>query len=112
MRIMDVAFKDLKRVFRSPFALIMMFGAPLLLAGLLYFAFGGLARGGGSFNLARTRVVIANLDQTNSVASSFKAGEMLVTFLQEEGLVDLVEITMAPAKTSCSYDQAQDRQTH
>ena len=109
MRIMDVAFQDLKRVFRSPFALIMMFGAPLLLAGLLYFAFGGLARGGGSFNLARTRVVIANLDETNSVTGSFKAGEMLITFLQDEGLVDLVEITMAPDETSArsAVDQQQ-----
>lgn len=109
MRIMDVAVKDLKRVFRSPFALIMMFGAPLLLAGLLYFAFGGLTSGGESFNLARTRVVIANLDQTNSVASSFKAGEMLITFLQDEGLVDLVEITTAPDETSArsAVDQQQ-----
>ena len=35
MNIIDVAFKDLKRVFRSLFALIMMFGAPLLITGLL-----------------------------------------------------------------------------
>jgi ABC-2 type transport system permease protein len=109
MRIMDVAFKDLKRVFRSPFALIMMFGAPLLIAGLLYFAFGGLASGSESFHLVRTRVVIANLDQANSPASSFKAGEMLIKFLGDEGLVDILEITMAPDETSArsAVDQQQ-----
>ena len=49
MEIFYVALKDLKRVSRSLFALVMMFGAPLLLAGLLYFAFGGLVHGSSSF---------------------------------------------------------------
>ena len=95
MNIVDVAYKDLKRVFRSAFALIMMFGAPLLIAGLLYFAFGGLASGDGSFALPRTRVMVANLDDVNSSMSTFKAGEMLVEFLQNEDLADVLEITMA-----------------
>lgn len=100
MRIIDVALKDLKRVFRSIFALIMMFGAPLLIAGLLYFAFGGLANGNRSFALARTRLVIANLDQASSSASPFKAGEMLIKFLQDEGLADVLEIKMTPDEAS------------
>jgi ABC-2 type transport system permease protein len=100
MRIMDVAFKDLKRVFRSAFSLIMMFGAPLLIAGLLYFAFGGLASGGGSFDLSRTRVVIANLDKVSSPSSSFKAGNMLVEFLQNDDLANVLEITMASDEVS------------
>lgn len=100
MNVMDVALKDLKRVFRSPFALIMMFGAPLLIAGLLYFAFGGLMSGSGSFNLSRTRVVIANLDQANAETSRFKAGDMLIQFLQEESLADVLEITIAPDEAS------------
>ena len=100
MKIMDVAFKDLKRVFRSAFALIMMFGAPLLIAGLLYFAFGGLSSGDGSFALPQTRVVIANLDDTSSPTSSFKAGEMLIEFLQHEDLADILEITMASDEAS------------
>jgi ABC-2 type transport system permease protein len=100
MKIMDVAFKDLKRVFRSAFALIMMFGAPLLIAGLLYFAFGGLSSGDGSFALPQTRVVIANLDDTSSPTSSFKAGEMLIEFLQHEDLADILGITMASDEAS------------
>src|SRR5512132_695733 len=110
MNTLDVAFKDLKRVFRSVFALVMMFGAPLLIAGLLYFAFGGLASGGKSFNLARTRVVIANLDQPDASASSFKAGEMLIKFLQDEGLTDILELMMAPdeasARSAVDHQQA------
>ena len=110
MSMIDVALKDLKRVFRSAFALIMMFGAPMLLAGLLYFAFGGLAGGEGSFHLARTRLVIANLDQTSSATSSFKAGDMLVEFLQNKELSDVLEVTMttdeASARAAVDYQQA------
>ena len=41
MKILDIAFKDLIRSFRSLFAVGMMIVAPLLLIGLIYFAFGG-----------------------------------------------------------------------
>ena len=108
MNILVVATKDLKRVFRSVFALIMMFGAPLLIAGLLYFAFGGLANGSDSFTLARTRLVIANLDHPGSSGSSFKAGEMLISFLQNKDLSDILEITMALDEPSAR--SAVDRQ--
>jgi ABC-type Na+ efflux pump permease subunit len=103
MKIMDVALKDLKRVFRSVFALIMMFGAPLLIAGLLYFAFGGLASGDGSFTLPRTQVVIVNLDDGSSPAGNFKAGEMLIEFLQSKDLADVLKVTMAPDETSARF---------
>ena len=100
MKIMDVAIKDLKRVFRSASALVMMFGAPLLIAGLLYFAFGGLASGEGSFNLVRTRVVIVNLDQPGSSGGAFHAGRMLVGFLRDKGLANILEIKMASDESS------------
>jgi linearmycin/streptolysin S transport system permease protein len=41
MKILDIAFKDLTRSVRSLFAVGMMIAAPLLLIGLMYFAFGG-----------------------------------------------------------------------
>ncbi len=99
MNIIDVALKDLKRVFRSIFALVMMFGAPLLISGLLYFAFGGLANNDGSFSLPQTRLVIANQDTVSS-NSEFKAGEMLVNFLQNEELTDVLEISIAPTESN------------
>ncbi len=107
MNIIDVALKDLKRVFRSLFALIMMFGAPLLIAGLLYFAFAGLASADGSFTLARTHIVIANLDQPSQI-SQFKAGSMLIQFLRNEDLKDILELDMAPVEASAR--SAVDRQ--
>ena len=100
MKIIDVALKDLKRVFRSAFAIIMMLGAPLLITGLLYFAFGGLAAGDDSFNLARTRVVIANMDQASAPGTPFKAGQMLVEFLQDEDLAEMLEVRMATDEAS------------
>ena len=100
MNIWVVALKDLRRVFRSVFALIMMFGAPLLIAGLLYFAFGGMAGGGDAFTLAPTRLMIANLDQGGSSGSPFKAGELLISFLQNEDLGNILEISGAPNETS------------
>src|SRR5512138_3842709 len=109
MNILYVALKDLKRTFRSVFAIIMMFGAPLMIAGLLYFAFGSMASGGDSFTLARTRLVITNLDQAGSSGSPFKAGEMLVSFLQDKELSDIVEIKMASdeAEARSAVDQQQ-----
>lgn len=110
MNIWFIALKDLKRVFRSLFAIIMMFGAPLLIAGLLYFAFGSMVSGGNTFTLAKTRLMIANLDQAGVSGSGFKAGEMLVSFLQNEDLGDIVEITMAPdeagARSAVDHQQA------
>ena len=110
MNVIDVAIKDLKRVFRSPFALIMMFGAPLLIAGLLYFAFGGLASGGKSFTLAKTYVVVVNLDQAGTSTSGFKAGEMLISFLQNKDLSDILELTTAAdeasARSAVDHQQA------
>ena len=100
MNILFVALKDLKRTFRSVFAIIMMFGAPLMIAGLLYFAFGSMANGGDSFTLARTRLAIANLDQASSSGSSFKAGKMLVSFLKDKELSEIVEVSMASDEAS------------
>lgn len=63
MKIIDIAFKDLAQSFRSTFALGMMFAVPLLITGLIYFAFGGLSAGVGRFNLPTLRVAVVNLDQ-------------------------------------------------
>ena len=45
MKVLDIALKDLLRSFRSAFALVMMFVAPLLITGLIYFAFGSMLGG-------------------------------------------------------------------
>ncbi len=62
MKVFDIAIKDMLRSFRSAFALVFMFGVPLLMAGMFYLMFGNIAEG-GEFNLPRTTVIIANLDE-------------------------------------------------
>ncbi len=60
MKILDIALKDLTHSFRSAFAIGMMIVAPLMLAGLIYFAFGGLSS--GNADLPAVKVGIVNLD--------------------------------------------------
>lgn len=61
MKILDIAFKDLTRSFRSMFAIGMMVIAPLLLTGLIYFAFGGMS--GGDVSMTAIKVGVVNADQ-------------------------------------------------
>jgi ABC-2 type transport system permease protein len=60
MKILDIAFKDLTRSFRSAFAIGMMVIAPLMLTGLIYFAFGGASNGTSS--MPAIKVGFVNLD--------------------------------------------------
>ena len=64
MKILDIAFKDIQRAFRSAFGVVMMFIVPIMIPAIIYAAFGGAldssADGGSnSFNLPVTRVVVA-----------------------------------------------------
>ena len=61
MKAIDIALKDLQRSFRSVFAVVFMFGVPLLVTGMFYFMFGNIAQSGG-FELPKTKVIIANMD--------------------------------------------------
>ena len=61
MIILDIAFKDLTRSFRSAFAVGMAVVAPLLLIGLIYFAFGGAAS--GPQDLPAVAVGLVNTDR-------------------------------------------------
>jgi ABC-2 type transport system permease protein len=97
MKVFDIAFKDLLRSFRCAFLLVMMFVAPLLLTGLIYFAFG--RAGGGRFELPLTRVQLSNLDQADS-HSGLSAGKMLVDYLQGDEVAGLLQVTVAPDEAS------------
>ncbi len=61
MKILDIAFKDMTRSFRSVFAIGMMVVAPLLLTGLIYFAFGGMSS--GDVSMTAIKVGVVNADQ-------------------------------------------------
>ena len=43
MKAFDIALKDMTRSFRSAFAVVFMFGVPLLVTGMFYFMFGNIA---------------------------------------------------------------------
>jgi linearmycin/streptolysin S transport system permease protein len=60
MKIITIAINDLVHSFRSAFAIGMMVVAPLLLTGLIYFAFGGMS--GGDVSLTPIRVGVVNAD--------------------------------------------------
>jgi ABC-type Na+ efflux pump permease subunit len=106
MKIFDIAIRDLVRAFRSAFALVFMFGVPLLVTGMFYFMFGNLARDDG-FNLPRTKVIVANLDaggpkfqtSTKNIPGSANAhtmGELVVSILQSDDLAALIAVTLTP----------------
>ena len=120
MKIFDIAIKDLTRSFRSTFALMFMFVVPLLVTGMFYFMFGGMGSSdNGGFNLPKTTIVIANLDQGSPAIaqgmatmtqglSSDSLGELVVQILQSPDFASLLEVRLAP--DAASARQAVDSQ--
>jgi ABC-2 type transport system permease protein len=106
MKTLDIAFKDLLRALRSAAFLAFGFFVPLLVSGIFYFAFGGLATDDGGFSLPTTRVQVVNQDQAEM---GFSAGEILVQILASEELSDLVQVTPAddPAAARAAVDRQQ-----
>ena len=110
MKALDIALKDIIRSFRSATALVFMFGIPLLMTGMFYVMLGSSARRGG-FDLPRTKIVIANLDEggpkmqagTENVPGGIEAdtlGELVVNVLQSDDLADLLDFSLAPDAAS------------
>lgn len=66
MKILDIALNDLMRSFRSAFAVGMTIIAPLMLTGLIYFAFGGMS--GGDVSMTAIKVGVVNADRLPSDA--------------------------------------------
>ena len=67
MKILNIALKDLTRSFRNAFAVGMTVVAPLLLIGLIYFAFGGASS--GTSDLPVVKVGVVNADKLPADAS-------------------------------------------
>ena len=106
MKILDIALKDMIRSFRNAFALVFMFGVPLLMTGMFYLMFGGQSNDNSSFSVPVTRVVVANLDQGSpefTAANLPRAdgvppasmGEVIVSTLQQQELADLIQVSLA-----------------
>ena len=81
MKVIDLAIKDLKRSMRSRFLLGMTLLAPLVITGLIFFAFGGVGSEESS-NLPEVTIGIVNLDQV-SPDSPIAIGEALVAMFTD-----------------------------
>ncbi len=103
MKALDIALKDMTRSFRSLFAVVFMFIIPLLVTGMFYFMFGNLAND-GEFNLPKTKVVVANLDEggpkfnlnPKNIPGGKKAdtmGELILGILESDELAELIELS-------------------
>jgi ABC-2 type transport system permease protein len=90
MNTLYIAFKDLRRTFSNPFSLVMRLGAPLIVTGLLFFAFGNMGGEGDTFNLPTSQVQVVNLGHPSGTSGGFDAGEMLLSFLQDENLNEMM----------------------
>ena len=55
MKAIDIALKDMKRSFRSAFALMFMFVIPLLVTGMFYLMFGNTATAAAESEAAAPR---------------------------------------------------------
>lgn len=121
IKAIDIAIKDLKRSFRSAFALVFMFGVPLLITVMFAFMFGNMGSG-GEFSLPRVSVIVANLDEggprfqvnPKNVPGGGRAdtlGELIVTILESEDLAELLSVAHAPsaeaARAAVDDQQAQ-----
>jgi ABC-type Na+ efflux pump permease subunit len=121
LKALDIAFKDITRSFRSTSAVVFMFVLPLMVTGLFYLMLGSSARE-GEFDLPRTKVVVANLDEggpkmqagSENVPGGVKAktlGELVVNVLQSDDLADLIDVSLvsdvASARSVVDNQQAQ-----
>ncbi len=121
MKSIDIAFKDMLRSFRSFFAVVFMFIVPLLVTGMFYFMFGNIASG-GDFNLPKTQVIVANLDEggprlrvnPKNIPGGREAdtmGELIVKILESDDIAELVELSFTPsaeaARMAVDTQQAQ-----
>ncbi|HZW03467.1 MAG TPA: ABC transporter permease [Anaerolineaceae bacterium] len=107
MKSIDLALKDFKRSIRSLFAIGMLFVAPLLITGLIYFAFGGMQPSGGEpASIPDFNVLVVNLDEPPAGGTGL--GEELVKMLNDERLPAWLVVN--PAADEPTARQAVDRQ--
>jgi ABC-2 type transport system permease protein len=121
MKIIDIAFKDMLRSLRSAMGVVFMFAIPLGVTGLFYVMFGNIANSDG-FELPRTALVVANLDQgaprlqagSGKTPGGFNArtlSELVVDVLRSEDLAELLDVRLvdsaAQARAAVDSQQAQ-----
>ena len=110
MKALAIALKDMKRSFRSAFALMFMFGVPLLVTGMFVLMFGSEAgEPDATITLPVTRVVVANLDAGDPALSQGivaaggqpgTLGDVIEGTLGSPELSDLLRVSKAEDEAS------------
>jgi len=99
MKILDIAFKDMTRSFRSVFAIGMMVIAPLMLTGLIYFAFGGMSS--GDVSMTPIKVGVVNTDQLPADAVlEAPIGDNIRSMFFDESVASWITATDYPDEAS------------
>jgi len=101
-KLLNIALKDLKIMFRDPSSLVWMLAMPIALTLAMAFAFGRLTGGGQAAGLQDIPVIIVDLDQG-------QMSEPIVQTFQSPDLADLIEATTstdeAAARQAVDTDQ-------
>ena len=118
MKAWDIAQKDITQSFRSMFAVVFMFGIPLLVTGLFYFMLGSGGDDEEGMTIAPTLVQIVNLDQGSplfaqgmpsqdipgmdgvDISAAQSMGEVLIAILHSPAFADLITLTTAADETA------------
>ena len=85
-KLLNIALKDLKIMFRDPSALVWMLVMPIALTLVMAFAFGRLTGGGQAAGLSDIPVIIVDLD-------GGQMSEPIVQAFQSQELADLIDVT-------------------
>ncbi len=128
MKAWGIAFKDLTQSFRSLFAVVFMFGIPILVTAMFYFMLGSGGDDQEGISLAPTQVQLVNLDQgspsfmmgrseqTGSMPEGMNyteadnMGEVLIAILHSPDFAELISLTVvadeAAARAAVDEQQA------
>jgi len=95
MKILDIAIKDMRRYFRSAFAVGMMLVVPMLVTGLIYAAFGGVLVSSETeeYTLPKIVVHITNLD-VGDTERDLNLGQFLIDALNSEEVQNVFTVTV------------------
>lgn len=105
MKVLDIAIKDMIRSIRSLFVIGMTLVVPLLLTGLIYFAFGGATS--GEVDLPVLKIGVVNLDAPP--ADQPALGNLLVDMLKDPSVLNwLNAVTMTDENSARAAVDSQE----
>ena len=88
MRVLSIAWKDIRQTYRGKAFLVLILVAPLLLAFVLGAAFGS----GDNFSISAVRTIVVDLDKADET-TGFDGGEIFDAALTDPQMADLLEVT-------------------